>query len=77
MDVLVFLREVESCVRQLGVEEEEAALREAAPTTPRAEPQMEAFRGILELYALTDLGFAGVLHTYDNKRVSATESRFV
>ena len=32
MDVCVFMREVESCVRQLGVEEEEAALREAAPT---------------------------------------------
>jgi endonuclease/exonuclease/phosphatase family metal-dependent hydrolase len=36
--------------------------------TPRAVPQMEAFREVLFDCDLTDLGFSGVPYTYDNKR---------
>jgi hypothetical protein len=40
-------------------------------STPRAEPQMAAFRDVLELCGLVDLGFSGVPFTYDNKRSGA------
>jgi hypothetical protein len=36
--------------------------------TPRAEPQMAAFRDCLQVCELKDLGFQGHPHTFDNKR---------
>jgi hypothetical protein len=35
--------------------------------TPRSERQKEAFRDALTYSGLTDIGFAGVPYTYDNK----------
>ncbi|XP_073363317.1 uncharacterized protein [Aegilops tauschii subsp. strangulata] len=36
--------------------------------TPRSEPQMQAFRDVLETCNLVDLGFQGLPFTYDNKQ---------
>jgi hypothetical protein len=41
--------------------------------TPRAIPQMEAFREVLLNCELIDLGFSGVPYTYDNKRQGRAE----
>ena len=40
--------------------------------TPRPEAQMVAFRDVLEVCELVDLGFIGVPFTYDNKRSGAS-----
>lgn len=36
--------------------------------TPRNENQMKAFRDVLQICGLSDLGFKGLPHTYDNRR---------
>lgn len=36
--------------------------------TPRNENQMQAFRDVLQTCGLSDLGFKGLPHTYDNRR---------
>jgi endonuclease/exonuclease/phosphatase family metal-dependent hydrolase len=43
--------------------------------TPRPVNQMDAFREVLYDCDLTDLGFAGVPYTYDNKRAGRANMR--